>query len=113
MIQDFKSAPEFWLWKTSSTKTILSLVEYLIAFLILGKACVKPPSEAHASISMEGNMVGNRAWYACQPGYKLVGHSPITCLDQPGFALWNDKFPRCVHMRKRSKHCRTFYASSL
>lgn len=68
-----------------------------------GKACVKPPASAHVTITTEGNMVGDRAWYQCEPGYKMVGRSPITCTDQPGFALWDDVFPRCFHIQKRSE----------
>jgi len=48
-------------------------------------------------------MVGDRVFYTCDPGYHLVGHSPITCQDQPGFALWDDEFPYCVNKRRRSK----------
>ncbi|KAL4224243.1 hypothetical protein ACF0H5_017696 [Mactra antiquata] len=68
------------------------------------KFCTSLPQLAHGTVAMEGTMVGNRAWYSCAPGYKIVGNSPITCVDQPGFALWNDKIPRCVYVRKRSIH---------
>ncbi|WAR03588.1 NAS13-like protein [Mya arenaria] len=66
------------------------------------KACVKPPVTAHAVMTLEGNMVGQRAWFTCNPGYHMVGHSPITCVDQPGFALWDNQFPFCVNKYKRS-----------
>ncbi|KAH3882757.1 hypothetical protein DPMN_006702 [Dreissena polymorpha] len=66
------------------------------------KSCTRPPPAAHVTVTMEGNMVGDRVWYNCEPGYWLVGHSPILCVDQPGFALWDNAFPICVNRMKRS-----------
>ena len=67
------------------------------------KACVRPPASAHVTITSTGYMVGDSAMYECYPGYTMVGHSNITCVDQPGFALWDDVFPMCILVRKRSK----------
>ena len=64
---------------------------------------MRPPASAHVTITSNGNMVGDSVMYQCYPGYTIVGHSNITCVDQPGFALWNDVYPRCILARKRSK----------
>ncbi|KAJ8312324.1 hypothetical protein KUTeg_009697, partial [Tegillarca granosa] len=66
------------------------------------KSCVRPMVTPHSRITGKSNFVGDQVVYQCENNYNLIGSSSITCIDQPGLAVWSDSFPYCIKNFKRS-----------
>lgn len=76
-------------------------VSYFFIFC-LGKACTQIQQPAHSVAIGTSNFVGDNVVFVCDPGYRMLGTSAVTCVDQKGFAVWSDRTPFCIRRFKRS-----------
>ncbi|XP_070205812.1 uncharacterized protein [Littorina saxatilis] len=76
---------------------------FTLQFVINSKtrmACTQPIKPYHGSFT-GSNFVGDTVVFSCNPGNHIVGQSVLRCVDQPGMAVWTDKFPLCYPGRRR------------
>ncbi|XP_076106976.1 uncharacterized protein LOC143075454 isoform X1 [Mytilus galloprovincialis] len=68
------------------------------------KACTQIQQPAHSVAIGTSNFVGDNVVFVCDPGYRMLGTSAVTCVDQKGFAVWSDRTPFCIRRFKRSAY---------